>query len=253
MKVSWLEQTEAEVPTENQWLSTRESICLTGMRFAKRRTDWRLGRWTAKHAVATCLNLSTDVHALSTIEILSAPAGVPEVFLQAKPADVAISLSHRNGTALCGVAPAGMRFGCDLETIEPRSAAFVADYFTASEKSLLERTPVEHQPLAVAVVWSAKESALKALHQGLRLDTRCVCVRLVDGLLQSGRNARQEPLASNPDGWRSLTVHCSDGPIYGGWWRFQDHLVRTVVSDFPLQIPARARQQNAFSETISVP
>ena len=252
MDISWLEQTEADVPAENRWLSTEESICLSGMRFAKRRADWRLGRWTAKHAVAASLNLSTDIRALADIEILSAPSGAPEVFLQGRPADIAISLSHRDGTALCTVAPAGTSFGCDLETIEPRSDAFVADYFTGSEKALIARAPVEHQPLLVALVWSAKESVLKALHLGLQLDTRCVCVRPVDALSQPGGKTWQDlcpdPVASNPDGWRPLSVYCSDGPILGGWWRSQDQLVRTIASDLPLQIPARARQENCSAE-----
>ncbi len=252
MDISWLEQTEADVPTENQWLSAKESICLSGMRFAKRRADWRLGRWTAKHAVAACLNLSTDIRALANLEIRSAPSGAPEVFLQDRPADVAISLSHRDGTALCTVAPAGTSFGCDLETIEPRSDTFVADYFTASEKALIARTPAEHQPLIVALVWSGKESALKALHLGLRLDTRCVSVSPVDALPQPAGKEWPDlfprPLASNPDGWRPLSVHFSDGPIFGGWWRFQDHLVRTIVSDLGLRIPVPARPASCQAE-----
>jgi hypothetical protein len=36
------------VPAENDWLSAIEGVCLNSMRFAKRRNDWRLGRWTAK-------------------------------------------------------------------------------------------------------------------------------------------------------------------------------------------------------------
>jgi len=255
MDISWLEQSAADVPAENQWLSTKEGICLSGMRFAKRRGDWRLGRWTAKHAVAASLNLSNDIRALADIEILSTPSGAPEVFLQDRPADVAISLSHRDSTALCTVAPAGTSVGCDLETIEPRTDAFVADYFTASEKALIARTPVELQPLIVAVVWSGKESALKAMHLGLRLDTRCVYVRLVDALPRPAGKEWQDlspdPLASNPDGWRPLSVHCSSGLVYGGCWRFQDHLVRTTVSNLPLCIPARARQESGLAETSS--
>lgn len=253
MDISWLEQTEADVPTENQWLSTKEKNCLSGMRFAKRRADWRLGRWTAKHAVAARLNLSTDIRTLADIEILSAPSGAPEVFLQDQPSDLAISLSHRDGTSLCAVAPAGTSFGCDLETIEPRSDAFVADYFTVSEQALIARTPVENQPLLVALVWSGKESALKALHLGLRLDTRCVSVSPADGSPQPAGKEWQhlfpDPLATNPDGWRPLNVNYSGRPVFSGWWRFQDHLVRTTVSDLPLRIPTRARQASRLAET----
>jgi 4'-phosphopantetheinyl transferase len=257
MGISWLEQTEVDVPTENQWLGTKERICLSGLRFAKRRADWRLGRWTAKQAVAACLNLSTDIRTLADIEILSAPSGMPEAFLLGRPAELAISLSHRDGTALCTVAPAGTTFGCDLETIEPRSDAFVADYFTASEAALIARTPVECRPVLVALVWSAKESALKALHLGLRVDTRCVCVRPAEALPEPARKKWQDLypglVPCNPDGWRLLSVHSSDGPVYRGWWRFQDDLVRTIVSDLALRIPTCARQENGSAETNSFP
>lgn len=255
MDISWLEQTDADVPAEDQWLSPKEKTYLSGMRFAKRRGDWRLGRWTAKHAVAACLNLSTDILPLADIEILSAPSGAPEVFLQGRAADIAISLSHRDGTALCTVGPMGSSLGCDLETIEPRSDAFVSDYFTPSEKALIARTPVEQQPMLVALVWSGKESALKALHLGLRVDTRCVSVNPADRLPQpDGKQwqcLRPDTVTSNPDGWRPLSVHCTDGPVYGGWWRFQDHLMRTTVSDLPPRIPARAQKESGSVETSS--
>jgi len=223
------------------------------MRFPKRRNDWRLGRWTAKHAVAACLNLPTGVGALADIEILAAPSGAPEVFVHRRQADAAISLSHRDGTALCMVAPAGIRFGCDLETIEPRSAAFIADYCTGVEQGLIARAPVELRDLLVCLIWSGKESALKALHMGLRLDTRCVCIRPDDYSLEPSGGGRQdlstESGASNPDGWRSLSVHCSSGPVYGGWWRFERQMVRTTVCDRPLGIPERTPQQSGLAET----
>jgi 4'-phosphopantetheinyl transferase len=67
MDIYWLEQTEADLPAENQWLSAREMLRLARMRFAKRRTDWRLGRWTAKRALAASLNLPTDLLALANM------------------------------------------------------------------------------------------------------------------------------------------------------------------------------------------
>jgi len=235
MDVYWLEQTETDVPAENQWLSAKETICLSGMRFAKRRADWRLGRWTAKHAVAACLNLPTDLHALADIEIRAASSGAPEVFLQGQPADIAISLSHRDRTALCMVAPAGTSVGCDLETIEPRSDAFVADYFTANEKALVARVSAEEQPLLVALLWSGKESTLKALHVGLRVDTRSMCVCPDHAWARSANNLH----------WRPLRVRYSAGCVFGGWWRFQDRLVRTVVSDLPLHTPVAQCRHSA--------
>ena len=52
MELYWLEQTYADVPAENDWLSANEAVRLNTMRFARRRSDWRLGRWTAKNALA---------------------------------------------------------------------------------------------------------------------------------------------------------------------------------------------------------
>jgi len=246
MEIYWLEQTESDVPTGNGWLSAKETICLSAMRVAKRYADWRLGRWTAKRAVAVCRNLPADLYSLAGIEIRAASSGAPEVFLQDQPANLAISLSHRDRTALCAVAPAGTNIGCDLETIEPRSEAFVADYFTANEKTLIAQTPVEEQPLLVALLWSGKESALKALHVGLRLDTRCMSVSPADAWPQtSGERAKDPrlfPRAFSPGDWRPLSVGYSGGQIFGGWWRAEDQLVRTAVSDAPMCAPVPARR-----------
>ncbi len=235
MDVYWLEQTEADVPAGNHWLSRNEAISLSGMRFAKRRADWRLGRWTAKLTAAARLNLSTDLHALTNIEICAASSGAPEVFVHGQPAGVAISLSHRDRTALCAVGPAGASLGCDLETIEARSDAFLADYFTDNEKMLVARAPVEARALLLALLWSGKESALKALHVGLRLDTRCLCVTPDDGWTSSPGEAPLDrppvPGSTNPEGWCPLQVRYSGGRVFHGWWRSQDGFVRTAVSD----------------------
>lgn len=236
-----MEQTEADVPAENEWLSARELSSLCSMRFAKRRNDWRLGRWTAKRALAACLNLPSDLSALANTEIIAAPSGAPEVFLFRRTSHVTISLSHRAGRAMCGVALSGDRIGCDLEMIEPRSDAFTADYFTASEQALVERTPTQEWPLLVTLLWSAKESALKALHTGLRLNTTCLDVQFVEEFLPPAGQLRPLPFApgqaGHPDGWRPLLVRYSGGEILCGWWRHANHLVRTFVSALPLRPP----------------
>ena len=224
MKIDWLEQTVADVPPDNQWLSANEISRLSAIRIPKRRADWRLGRWTAKQAAAAVLNLPLP---LANIEILPAPSGAPEVFLNNHPADIAISLSHRDGTALCTAAPFGTTFGCDLELIEPHSDAFVADYFTADEKILVHQTPVGKRALLLALLWSGKESALKALRVGLRLDTTCMSARPL-GWLQPSKTAQE---------WYQLQVYYSAGLVFGGWWRVDNNLVRTVVSDPPLSAP----------------
>ena len=101
----------ATCPLGTQWLSGSERARLDGLHIPKRRADWRLGRWTAKCAVAVYLKLSREPEALAAVELRPAPSGAPEVFLHGRPAPVALSLSHSRGTGLCAIAPAGAAGG----------------------------------------------------------------------------------------------------------------------------------------------
>ena len=220
MDTYWLEQTGADVPVEDGWLSPGEAAHLSGMRFSKRRAEWRLGRWTAKQAVSAYLKLSDCPEALSAIEIRPAANGAPLAFLGYRPAPVTISLSHRSDRAACAIAPAGIALGCDLELIETRSKAFLADYFTVDEQHSVTQAPEADRARLLTLLWSAKESALKALGEGLRLDTRCVIVS----------PARD---AGAPSDWRSLRVRYTGGRTFHGWWRNSGDLVRVLVADPP--------------------
>lgn len=254
MDVYWLEQAESDVPVDDHWLSAGEAARLNAMRFAKRRIDWRLGRWTAKRAVAAYLDLPGQPQALANIEIRPAPSGAPEVFVLDTPAPAAISLSHRDGTALCAIAPSGTALGCDLELIEPRSDAFIADYFTAEEQALVARMSLEEQPRLLALLWSAKESALKAMGEGLRLDTRSVAVSVVDALQCRSKN--KEVFAEDPalsyqqdcgNSWRPLHVRYIEGQVFSGWWQQTGNFLRTMVAvppplpPIPLAVEAASR------------
>jgi len=231
MNVYWLEQTDADVPAENDWLSANEAICLNAMRFAKRRADWRLGRWTAKRALSTLLNAPVAPEGFRKTEIRPAPSGAPEVLIGGRPASVTISLSHRSGMAICAVARSVVELGCDLEVAEPRSDAFLADYLTIDEQALVARATAADRNQLLALLWSAKESALKALRTGLRLDTRCV-------------NVQPFVAPLHVHGWSPLTVrYTADGSpehdsaeqhsaeqVFHGWWRAADKIVQTVVA-----------------------
>ena len=96
--------------------------------------------------------------------------------------------------------------------------------------------------LLVTLLWSAKESALKALHVGLRLDTTCLDVKFVDELLSPTEQNQQDPSlvpkpAENPDKWRPLHIRYLRSQSFRGWWRQADHVMRTVVSALPLREP----------------
>jgi 4'-phosphopantetheinyl transferase len=232
--VYWLEQIEADVPAENDWLAIGEALCLNGMRFAKRRTDWRLGRWTAKRALAICLNVPDDRQALAGIEIRAAPSGAPEVFLATQPSAATISLSHCSGKAISAVVTSEVALGCDLERIEPHSDTFVADYFTAEEQALIARSSAADRSRLLALLWSAKESALKALHAGLRLDTRSVIVSLSDSSLSH-------------NGWHPLRVQYADHQVFQGWWQHAGDFVQTVVSVPPPDPPVSLAESRLHS------
>lgn len=231
MEVYWLEQTDADVPAENDWLSANEAARLNTMRFARRRSDWRLGRWTAKNALALYflyLRVPADPQVLAGIEIRSAPSGAPEAYFGNQPAAATVSLSHRAGIAACVVAMPGVQLGCDLEVVEPHSDAFGVDYFTTEEQSIVAEAPAIHRQRLVALLWSAKESALKALHEGLRLDARSVIASLSDAEFDL-------------NGWSSMQVRHTGSRIFCGWWQQENGMVRTLVAAPPPNPPIRLR------------
>ena len=47
----WLLLSEESLPADDDWLSEAEREVLAGLRFDRRRRDWRLGRWTARRAL----------------------------------------------------------------------------------------------------------------------------------------------------------------------------------------------------------
>ena len=226
MNVYWLEQTEADVPPEDDWLSASEATLLNGMRFAKRRGDWRLGRWTAKRALASFWNSPASPPALAEIEICPAPDGAPQVLMSESSPAVSISLSHRAGRAMCAVSLSRLALGCDLEIIEPRTDVFVADYFVSEEQELIASAPAPERFQLVALLWSAKESALKALRTGLRLDTRSVVAKPMED-------------SFNVNGWSPLQVRCSEGEVFHGWWQGANNVLRTLVAEPPPPAPIR--------------
>jgi len=218
MQVYWLEQAAADVPANTGWLSLDEAAHFNALRFEKRRADWLLGRWTAKRALAAYLSSRADVTSLADLEIRPEPSGAPRALLAGDPAPATISLSHRDGRAICAVAPAGVQLGCDLEVVEPRGEAFADDYFTAGEQAALAQSPPQDRDATLTVLWSAKESVLKALQLGLRVDTREVTVDIAGS-----------PRHTHDQTWHPLRAG-RGADLFHGWWQDDGALVRTVVS-----------------------
>ena len=255
-EVYWLEQNAVDLPAKDDWLSAGETLRLNGMRFAKRRSDWRLGRWTAKRAVAAFLNVPDYAASLAGIEIRSTPCGAPEVFITSKPAAVTISLSHRAARAFCAIAMPGVTLGCDLEIVEPHSDAFLADYFTREEQLMVaQASDAERSPL-LALLWSGKESALKALRSGLRLDTRCVVVTPSNAPQRRGGpeelgSALHDWPSYGLNSWSPLKVNHVDNQVFQGWWQQRGDFVRTVVATPPPSSPIALAIPTCFPSSAS--
>jgi len=224
----WLAHGEHEVPAGRHWLSPREQAALAAIRYTKRHVEFLTRRWTAKRALAGVLQRDGDDDALARIEIANHPGGAPFVVVDGRQAPVEVSISDRAGWAVCLVAPqadAGGALGIDLEIVEPRSDAFVEDFFTAPERDYVRALPAgTPRDEAANLIWSAKEAALKVLKVGLRADTREVEVEI-------DRQRRA-------DGWAALRVTARGGATFPGWWRRDGVFLLTIAAVAAMQPPS---------------
>jgi 4'-phosphopantetheinyl transferase len=212
----WLVRGEEALPAGTDWLAPGELTRLRGLGYPKRRTEYLLRRLVAKHAVALATGWPLTESVLAAIEVANAPSGAPYVRVGGAPAGVGLSISDRAGWAVCVLGPG---LGCDLELVEPRSAAFVRDYLTAVEQAYVRgRPPGPARDLAANLLWSGKESALKVGRTGLRRDTREIEVR---------------PDPPGPDGWGTLAIHDLAGVDLTGYWRCEGQFVFTVATTGP--------------------
>jgi 4'-phosphopantetheinyl transferase len=224
MTAGWLLLPSSSLPESNDWLGPEEAKTLAGLRLPKRRAEWRLGRLAAKRALASLV----DVDELRRIQIVAAEDGAPDAFIDGRPIDLRISISHRDDVAACAVVPDG-RVGCDLEAIEPRTQGFIDDFFTAGERASIEETNLARRNRHVALIWSAKESVLKALRVGLRRDTRSVEVEV-------------EAPESDELGWHRFHARSKpENQGFEGLWRPEEKLVLTLVTE-PQRRPARLHE-----------
>jgi len=221
--IYWLEQTLVDVPTGDYWLSDSERSRVNSLHIAKRRQEWRLGRWTAKRAVAAYLQRPFD--RLSEIEIRAGLSGAPEIAIKGVEATPSISISHCGGSAVCIVAAPNSAIGCDLERVEPRTDAFYETFFTDYERKELGKLSGYDRAVVACVMWCAKESYLKAIHEGLRRDTRDVEVRLEDlcGSIQT--NGEKSGTVT----WCRYRV-TSGNDRASGFWKRNTDFVTAVLS-----------------------
>jgi 4'-phosphopantetheinyl transferase len=206
----------SELPPEREdagWLSPAELARARAMQ-PGRRADFRLGRFVARLVLGAHLGL--DRAALARLEVRAAPDGAPEVHEGDLRLPIAISISHRDRRALCVLSDDEGPLGCDLERIEARSEAFLAEFLTSAERARVAAAG-RHAWLAAALAWSGKESCLKALRTGLRRDAL-------------GVEVEWDELDGELAGWRTLrAVDRERGGRLAGCWRTREGFVLTVL------------------------
>ncbi|MBN1936520.1 MAG: 4'-phosphopantetheinyl transferase superfamily protein [Anaerolineae bacterium] len=245
--IYWLSCAMDEVPLDGEGISPslsfpseQERAVCQGFRFAKRRDEWLLGRWTAKQLLRRSLAEYKNVP-LAEIAVANDPDGAPYYRVDGQRLPLCLSISHRAGRALCALSGTHA-VGADLERIEPREPAFVEDFFTVSENAQVRAASDVTRNLLVTLIWSAKESALKVLRQGLRIDTRKIEITFDESLdeIQMSSVKRQtstEYAIRNTQHypWHPLHVEfrLPNAPRFAAWWQIDGPNVLTLVAAIP--------------------
>ena len=234
--IHWLVQTTQNHPGLMQGvppqglLAPVEADKFASLKTEKRRRDWLLGRWTAKHLVQQVLNEHGQPVNLDQLAIRNRNTGEPYLQLLSSfdnnEFPYTISISHSANHAVCAVTERPFwPIGIDLEQIETRADSFVESYFTDDEQQIVNQATVDMRDTLITAIWSAKEAALKALHLGLRADTRAV-------------NCLIQPEVERPFTWTPFTMQLDTAklgqpPMLLGWWRTIGEFVLTMAAERP--------------------
>ncbi|MBT8221233.1 MAG: 4'-phosphopantetheinyl transferase superfamily protein [Bacteroidia bacterium] len=217
MNIYWVKRETADVPVNDDWLHPSEKEVYSTFRFPKKQSDWKLGRWTAKCALSHLLAPKYADLNLNDISITNTKDGAPEAFCNDSLLPISISLSHSHSLGFCVVCDHPIQLGCDLELMESRSDLFINDYFNPTERAIIRKGSAQHPKLWATLLWSAKESTLKALKTGLKIDTRLINIQEV---------------SNGNDHWNPFKAFSSEQEAgFYGFWKQDQRFVYTIVSN----------------------
>ena len=204
-------------------LQAGEQRRLAELKLRKRRSDWLIGRWTAKRLLQACLEHDLNLRLpLDAIGIYNDARGAPIASIHRgnRIMEWAISISHSHGCGFSAVRQdRAIGLGADIELIERREWCFVEDYFTSEEIERVRAAPAAQRETLITAIWSAKEAALKALRLGLTVDTRRVQCMI-------------DPHCCSDHDWLEFDITCtaSGTETLRGWWRPWGEYVLTVAA-----------------------
>jgi phosphopantetheinyl transferase len=225
-------------PGEQRWLA--------GLRFSKRREEWLLGRLLAKKVVADAVRAAWARElASSEVEIGTLDSGAPVVVSRAasgrlplapdEPLPLTLSISHSHGAAFCAVSWSAdptvraPRLGVDVELIASRPADLWRDFFTPDELRYCADARDWERDVRPTLVWSIKESALKAFGTGLSTDPRAViCLPALPA-------PTSDVIFRCADDWQPIAVRCGrplvePETLAAGRWQIREQFVLTAVA-----------------------
>ncbi len=114
-----------------------------------------------------------------------------------------------------------LSLGCDIEFIEPRDLSFVRSFFTTEEMAVVMADDRNRDVLTTAI-WSGKEAVLKALREGLRIDTRRITCQF-------------DAFTTTPQTWTPFQIGVDDEiaaqfpGVWSGWWCVKEQFVLTTA------------------------
>ena len=186
---------------------------------SKRRDEWLTSRAVTKLMIQAVPGFQH--FELQNIKIMKKRSGQPYIVdLRSGQNHGSYSLSHSHGAVFCGFSiEPHLRFGFDLEKIEPRPLEFIQDYFTDAEIEMIRKNPTMQDEVAT-LVWSAKEAVLKAMQRGLSVDTRTVEIH-------------PDLNGTSQNGWHTGRVRATDEPEanFTILWRAETGFIRTICAE----------------------
>lgn len=177
----------SETLGDKQTLSDAEQQELATIASPQRQLGYAASRWLGKQVIASYLLHGVCPH---QIQILSRDAAGhpirPVVAIEDSQKTCKIAISHNNNRVLVAIGKsATCEIGCDLETVRTINSGFQDLWFSSEEQDWIASWPcvglpnmlhsephrpsksnVDRKSIFATAVWSAKESAFKALNQG---------------------------------------------------------------------------------------
>ncbi len=192
----------------------------------KRRSEWLASRLLVKQLIQKVMDIKEGIPLQSTT-LKKESSGVPYIVIEGMGRVGWLSISHSQGGVLAAFSQdERIRFGVDLEHIEPRPLDLFEDYFTDTEITWLSNSEERCKDLYANLVWSAKEAYLKAIEKGLQMDTRKINIHPIN-----------EEISSN--GWNALSLNV-EGRLIQDWKLLFSHYQDYIMT---LCLPAVHEQQ----------